>query len=54
MTAYRKEGEDITVRLPAELPVLTPTVARILLDILIEVTEVPVLERPAEGGGGDC
>jgi len=54
MSAYREEGEDITVRLPAELPVLTPTVARILLDILIEVTEVPVLDVPAEGGRRDC
>lgn len=45
--------EPITVRVPSELPVLTPEVCRILLDILIELTEVPVLDPPRERGCND-
>jgi hypothetical protein len=44
----------VTVRLPAELPTLTPRVARALLAILVELTEVPVLDRPGEGVSCDC
>jgi len=44
----------MTVRLPAELPTLTPRAARALLAILVELTEVPVLGQPAEGASDDC
>jgi len=46
--------DGVTVRLPAELPALTPRAARALLAILVELTEVPVLGQPAEGESGDC
>jgi hypothetical protein len=41
--------DGVTVRLPAELPALTSRAARALLAILVELTEVPVLDRPAKG-----
>lgn len=44
----------VTVRLPDELPVLTATASRILLAILVELTEVEVLDGPPEGGDRDC
>lgn len=46
--------EPVTVRLPSELPVLTATTSRTLLAILVELTEVEVLDGPPGGGGGDC
>ncbi|WP_206794336.1 hypothetical protein [Amycolatopsis sp. MtRt-6] len=48
MSAARSEVPQIRVILPAGLPDLTPPVARALLAVLIEVTEVPVLDVPAE------
>lgn len=48
MSAARSEDGSIRVTLPAELPELTPAVARGLLAILIELTEVPVLDRQGE------
>lgn len=42
MTADAPEGENVTVHLPAELPVLTTEVSRILLGILVELTEIEV------------
>lgn len=53
MRAGESDGEDVTVHLPAELPVLNRSSYRILLDILIELTEVKVLDGPAEGGRDD-
>jgi hypothetical protein len=53
MTTRDCDGEHITVRLPDELPVLTRSSYRILLDILIELTEVKVLDGPAEVGRDD-
>lgn len=50
MTTSDRDGVDITVRLPDELPVLTRSSYRILLDILIELTTVEVLDGPPEGG----
>lgn len=41
--------EGITVRVSSEPPVLTTESCRILLNILIELTEVPVLDAPREG-----
>ena len=54
MTTADSEDRPIRVILPAELPVLTPDVARELLAILIEVTEVPVPDGPAEEVSHDC
>jgi hypothetical protein len=48
MKADHSEDRSIRVILPAGLPELTPAVARGLLAILIELTEVPVLDGPAE------
>jgi hypothetical protein len=48
MSADRSEDPQIRVILPAGLPELTPAVARALLAVLIEVTEVPALDAPAE------
>jgi hypothetical protein len=42
-------GDGVIVRLPAELPPVTPRVASALLAILVELTDVPVLDRPEEG-----
>lgn len=53
MTADHSEDPPIRVILPAGLPELTPAVARALLAVLIEVTEVPVLDALAgEVNGG--
>lgn len=49
MSTAHREGDRITVHVPTELPSLTPRVSRILLAILIELTEVPVLDGPSEG-----
>jgi hypothetical protein len=48
-------GEDrsLVVRLPDEPPSLNREAARALLGILVELTEVPVLDGPGEGGPGD-
>lgn len=45
--------DGVTVRLPAELPSLTPRAARALLAILVELTEVPELDWLAEGVSDD-
>jgi hypothetical protein len=47
-------AEKITVRVPDELPVLTRRAARILLAILVELTEVEVLDGPRERRSDDC
>jgi len=46
-------SDGVTVRVPVELPTLTPRVARLLLGILVELTELPVLDRPEEGVSDD-
>ncbi|GHG08797.1 hypothetical protein [Amycolatopsis bullii] len=48
MSATHSEDRPIRVILPARLPELTPAVARGLLAILTELTEVSVLNGPAE------
>ena len=45
--------DRVTVRVPAEMPTLNPRVARALLAILVELTDVPVLDRPGEGTRDD-
>jgi hypothetical protein len=43
-------AEDrVTVRGPEELPTLTSRATRALLAILVELTEVPVIDTPEEG-----
>lgn len=42
-------GDGVTVRLPVGPPTLTPRAARALLAILVELTDVPVLDQPGEG-----
>lgn len=49
-----ERDDQIAVRVPAEPPVLTRDVCRILVAILIELTEVPVPEEPRERGCDDC
>lgn len=49
-----KDDEVVTVRVPCEPPVLNRESSRILLAILIELTEVPVLDGPRERGSNDC
>ncbi|WP_158896330.1 hypothetical protein [Amycolatopsis anabasis] len=53
MSAARSEDPSVRVILPAGLPELTPAVSRTLLAILIELTEVPVLDGPVEEVNGD-
>jgi hypothetical protein len=48
MSAGYSEDRPIHVILPVGLPELTPAVARGLLAILIELTEVPVLDGREE------
>lgn len=49
-----EDDEVIVVRVPDELPTLTRRASRILLAILVELTEVEVLHGPQEGGLSDC
>ena len=42
--------DGVTVRLPVERPPLTQAASRVLLAILIELTEVPVLDVADERG----
>jgi hypothetical protein len=44
------EGRPLEVRLPDEPPPLNREAARVLLGILVELTNVPVLGGPEEGG----
>ncbi|MGW4489778.1 hypothetical protein ACWEOE_38835 [Amycolatopsis sp. NPDC004368] len=48
MSATHSDDHQIRVILPAGLPKLTPAVARALLAVLIELTEAPVPDEPAE------
>lgn len=53
MSGDQGPEEGVTVRVPIDPPEVTPGVARALLDILIELTTVPVLDRPAEGASDE-
>jgi hypothetical protein len=53
MSAVHSDDERVRVILPAGIPELTAVVARGLLAILVELTEVPVLDGPAEGVNRD-
>ncbi|WP_157183299.1 hypothetical protein [Sciscionella marina] len=48
MSRNRMPETRVKVVLPAELPEVTPGLARALLAALIELTEIPVLELPGE------
>ena len=48
MSAGDLDTDCITVRVPAELPVLTTRASCILLGILVELTEVEILDKPLE------
>jgi aminoglycoside phosphotransferase (APT) family kinase protein len=49
MSRDRDPEEVVEVLVPADPPEVTPRVARALFDILVELTSVPLLDRPAEG-----
>lgn len=50
MSAGDRESEVITVHVPPELPTLSTSVSRILLAILVELTQIEVLDGPAGRG----
>jgi hypothetical protein len=54
MSADDLDGDAITVHVPTEPLVLTRPVCRILLAILVELTEVEVLDGPRGRGSSDC
>lgn len=54
MTRGDGDSERVTVRLPAEPPVLNRSASRILLSLLVELTEVEAPDTPVEGRGHDC
>jgi hypothetical protein len=54
MTSGNADEERVTVRLPDELPTLNRAAGRILLAILVELTEVEALDGPLEGRDRDC
>jgi hypothetical protein len=46
-TTLRSEiGDGVRARLPVEPPMLSRAASRTLLTILVELTDVPVLDRP--------
>ena len=49
-TLVSEIGDDVSVRLPVEPPSLSRVASRTLLTILVELTDVPVLDKP-EGRG---
>lgn len=54
MTGDNTNDNEITIRVPTELPVLTEPVSRILLAILVELTTVEILDGPSERKPRDC
>jgi hypothetical protein len=49
MTADDQQEKRVTVHVPVDPPVLTKQVSRILLAMLIEKTEIEVLDVPRRG-----
>jgi hypothetical protein len=45
---------SLVVHFSTPVPALTPRAARILLGILVELTEVPVLDKPGDGVRDGC
>jgi hypothetical protein len=54
MSADEVQGGELRFNPPSELPVLTREVSRILLDMLIRLTEVEAPDGPREGRADDC
>jgi hypothetical protein len=54
MTRENHDERRVTVRLPDELPALNREASRILLAILVELTEVEALDGPMGGRDRDC
>jgi hypothetical protein len=54
MTRRNEDEDRVVVRLPDEAPVLNREASRILLAILVALTEVKVPDGPMEGGDRDC
>jgi hypothetical protein len=54
MTTGHLDEDSITVHVPPEPPMLTRTVSRVLLGILVELTDVEILDQPQGGAGSDC
>lgn len=54
MIADEPSRGELKFNPPTELPVLTREVSRILLEVLIRVTEVEALDAPREGRVDDC
>lgn len=54
MKARAESGDRITVNVPDELPTLTPRASRILLAILVELTDCKKLGDSDGGGPRDC
>lgn len=50
--ARRHPSDDIVVRVPDELPTLTPEASRILLQIINKLYEQRASERDAQAGEG--
>lgn len=48
MSADDESSEGIAVRFPANLPILNREASRILLTMLVELTEIEVLDGPPE------
>lgn len=47
MSAADKGRDDVAIHVPTKLPTLTKPVSRILLAILVELTEIEILDGPA-------
>jgi hypothetical protein len=54
MTSGDAEDKHIKFRFPDELPVLNRRASRILLAILVRLTEVEALDGPLGEGSHDC
>lgn len=54
MTRRDAEDERVTVRLPDELPVLSRSASRILLSILVDLTQVEAPDETGEASGHEC
>lgn len=54
MSARDSDSDGITVHRPPEPPMLTTAASRILLSILVELTDVEVLDRPQGRYSDDC
>jgi hypothetical protein len=54
MTGADPDHAELKVNLPAETPVLTRRVSRILLEILFELSEAEAPDGPPGGRCDDC